>query len=255
MRALIKLCRPALDPEIYQQENIHYRDISRLLAYPRICAARIKAAAIIKDLVVAGGCDKFYDELINSIIDEHKCKTAPEILENVQKQVLKLLDDNIQRFEIYEIPAFNSEKLMKGLLRSYRAGNRSLNTAYENPTSISIHDFRKKLKYLWNQMILLKNIWPGTIGQMVRQMDLLGDKLGLDHDLADLEQYLSGFNPGKGQCHDIALSAVETKRQHIQRMIWPLAFKVFAEKPVNFISRVNRYWQISYAGKGFNYLS
>ena len=78
---------------------------------------------------------------------------------------------------------------------------------------------------------------------MLRQLDRLGDDLGLDHDLAVLAQALA---PDPAICEEALAKLrgqLERQRGKLQRKAFRLANEVFAEKPSAWLKPFARAWE------------
>ena len=107
----------------------------------------------------------------------------------------------------------------------------------------TLHELRKKVKTIWNQLLFMQPVFPAFMNASIHQFDMLADKLGMDHDLAELERHLSinGTVEKKDQ-YNILLNYIHKKRLLLQKSIFPLSIKLFAEKPAAFARRIERYY-------------
>jgi CHAD domain-containing protein len=128
---------------------------------------------------------------------------------------------------------------------TYGRGIKNLEMVLQNPVNENLHNLRKSVKYLWNQFIILRPLWPPVMGTSIRHLDLLAEKLGFDHDLAELEQFLlnnPSLNHGKGA--EQLLHGIRTKRRQIQKTTIPLARRIFSERPGAVRDRLTAYEQV-----------
>jgi hypothetical protein len=77
-----------------------------------------------------------------------------------------------------------------GLCKTYGRGRNALHAAYAEPSDESFHEFRKRAKYHWYHLRLLRRIWRDMLGVQREAADELSDLLGDDHDLAVLRNTL-----------------------------------------------------------------
>lgn len=80
--------------------------------------------------------------------------------------------------------------LRGGLKRTYRRGRTGRKRAFAAPTTERLHEWRKRVKYHWYHVRLLQNVWPEPMKVRRRELKVLADLLGDDHDLAVLRQLL-----------------------------------------------------------------
>lgn len=244
-RAVLKLYRFATGESVYVEENALFRDISRHISDLRVGAVRIKTMGkLIKQGSIKGNTS-FYKHLVEEMKAEHMERIHEMIVkEKVQRSIASILRNNRKR--ISHLAGFPCEfdMLSSGLKRMYRRCVVNLDTAMKQPSAENIHNFRKPVKYMWSQMVLLHPIWPLVFGQNIRNLDKLGERLGDEHDLAELEQYLWSHHYAKAEAIEPLILAIRKERKRIQRNVWPLSRKVFAETPAAFAKRVHAYWKV-----------
>ncbi|MBN2482226.1 MAG: CHAD domain-containing protein [Bacteroidales bacterium] len=242
-RALLKLYRTAIGEEIYQHENTLYRDISRSLSDIRISSVNIKTLNTSVTGNKLKGNKKQYGDLVHQLQMNHKEMVREKLSEHqMLRSITLLLKANKKKITM--LPEFECDfaMLAAGLRRMYKRCLVNLQRAMSQPASENIHSFRKPVKYLWNQMIILRPLWPPAIGLFVRQLDTLGERLGVEHDMAELESMIfSNYHAEKAGFEPL-IHFIRKERQYTQKLVWPLALKVFAEKPGAFSNRITAYW-------------
>jgi CHAD domain-containing protein len=193
----------------------------------------------------------YVGKLISELEKQHRRLTKQllrkERLEGKIKQLFR------QQFNLLETaPAFNCDEacLMEGLRETYSKGLKYLEVSIEKPDAENLHNLRKKVKLIWNQLCLLRPIWPPVLGPLIRQFDLLAEKLGQEHDLAEL-QASSIFNKNNFPLNDRQnrlKEFISLNREHILIAIIPLAKRLYAEKPGSLASKMEKYYTL-YKGK------
>jgi CHAD domain-containing protein len=116
------------------------------------------------------------------------------------------------------------------LQKTYGQCKKCTELAGLQPTTENFHELRKAVKALWNQMILLRPVWPAYYGFMVHHLDVLAQKLGFEHDLAELEKMLSAERSIKNKHQHSLLEFIAGKRLQIQLSILPAARRLFTDK-------------------------
>ncbi len=245
VRALLKLFRTAIGEETYQYENFLFRDISRSISDLRINSVNIKTLnTIIKSNKLKEN-ERHFRDLVHELQIKHQELIKEMVFkQKVQRSISILLKSNKQK--INKIPEFacEFEMLASGLRRMHKRCLVNLHRAMSQPSAENVHNFRKPVKYLWNQMILLRPVWSSTIGQSIRHLDTLGERLGNEHDLAELERLIfTNYYDDYGA--EPIVHYIRKERNHIRKIVWPLAMKVFAEKPGAFANRITAYWNAS----------
>jgi CHAD domain-containing protein len=242
-RAILKLYRKATGEDFYIVENALFREVGKQLSELRMGTARLKTINKLKNQQKLKGNLRSFDPLIKDMKAHHMHKIREMVMEEkLQRSLAIILRDN--RHMIKQLEDFPCDFMMlsAGLKRMYRRCVLNLNTAMNQPSTENVHNFRKPVKYLWNQLTLLRPIWPLAIGQMIRNLDRLGERLGDEHDLADLEQYLWSNHYTEASSIEPLIKAIRKERNRIQGNAWPLSMKMFAETPAAFAKRIHAYW-------------
>jgi hypothetical protein len=66
----------------------------------------------------------------------------------------------------------------------YKRGRNRLFDAYAAPSPDNFHEWRKRTKYLWYHVRILRPLWPAVLEELANEIHELSNLLGLDHDLA-----------------------------------------------------------------------
>ena len=105
------------------------------------------------------------------------------------------------------------------------------------------------VKSLWYQFLLIRPIWPSYIGLEAHHLDILAQRLGLEHDLAELDQFLSREGIGKDEIQlGLLLDFIAKKRLQVQKSLIPLAKRLYTEKPVRMSERMEEFYRIVMEG-------
>ena len=95
--------------------------------------------------------------------------------------------------------------LAKGAAKNYGRARDALSRARETGDPADWHDLRKRIKYHWMHMKLLRPAWPGVMKARAEVADLAGEALGDDHDLAVLEELIGAEPDEIGDDGEIAI--------------------------------------------------
>lgn len=254
IRAVYRLFRNALGDETYICEKELFGSLSNLLAEQRVSAVHLE----ILEGIARDEKNPVGEKLMNEMISAHQ---------QSHLQLTKQLTDNHEMvLSIKQIINRESEKLgrapmivchyhdiVEGLKGTYSSGKKCLDVVTVQPGTENYHNLRKKVKLIWNQLILLRPLWPAIITPMIRQMDLLAEKLGTDHDLAELENlFVSGKAGNYSEASLLKLTAYITKRRKSgQKAILNSALKLYAEKPAAFADRMESYCRLFWGEENY----
>lgn len=246
IRAVYQLFRPATGKAAYNHGKDFYGSLSRLLAEHRLSAVYIESLQQLSSVQRLPVEPVFIEKLIDIQEKKHRQLTQKLIREHhIDHQLKELV--LAESLKLKTDPLFSCEftQIMKGLSGTYKRGRKSLDLAIQQNSTENIHDLRKKVKSLWNQMILLRPVWPATVTLNIHQLDLLSGKLGFEHDLAELVQYLNNEKPGSNDKQlALLLGWLSKKRLEVQKTLMPTALRLYAEKPRSLAGRMEEYYRI-----------
>jgi CHAD domain-containing protein len=255
LRAVLRLVRDTLGYETYRLENIAIRDASRRLAPMRDSAVLIETldrltthfdqpegtfsnmrAQLVLDYEATH--DRFWNDtaVIHEVID-----------------VLQAVQTNVSQFEL---PADDFSSLSGGLLRVYQRGLFGMKRSYKSGSIEAFHNWRKRVKYLWHQLEILRGAWPLVLDETAAELHRLSSHLGEAHDLAVLLETMHTAPDKYGSAADItALTELATDYMHrLEEEARPLGHRLYAEKPKAFVTRIGAYWQV-WHDTGYNGLN
>ncbi|MCK4750025.1 MAG: CHAD domain-containing protein, partial [Bacteroidales bacterium] len=131
-----------------------------------------------------------------------------------------------------------------GMQRIYRQGRKYFSSARQNPGMHHLHDMRKRIKYLWYQIEILRPIHPGLLKAISDSLENISEDLGVYHDLDVLTEFLQNNKTNlEKRIQETLLDACELKKTTMLPGIWRQAGPVFSEKPTAFVGRINEYWR------------
>jgi CHAD domain-containing protein len=251
IRAVYRLFRKATGEDQYRHSKAFYADLSHMLAVYRISAVNIETLRWLtpdKRLPVNSG---FMHDVTATLEKRHQQLTSIMIEEQqVDRNLSDKLRAEIESLNAHPLFSCDFHNLVPGLRNTYNSGKTGLDQALFLPTTENLHEFRKVVKSLWIQFLLLRPIWPSYVGLAAHQLDILAQRLGLEHDLAELEQLLvrdrTGDNPV--QLSNL-LDFIAKKRQIVQKTLIPLARRLYFEKPRTMGIKMEGFYRL-YAGHG-----
>jgi|WetSurSiteA1Bulk_404760.scaffolds.fasta_scaffold02090_6 CHAD domain-containing protein len=233
IRAVYRLFRKAAGNELYLHGREIYRDLSYFLAPHRLSVVYCDMLKMIAEDKKMPIKPAQIERLIKDMEHRHREITASLIKKHHAENYLSgLLSAELKSNADRPLPSCNIHDLTPGLKRTFGLGKKCVDQAINQPTAENLHELRKIVKSLWNMLILIRPVWPSYYGFQVHQLDTLAQKLGLEHDLAELEKILLGENLLKDKPHGLLLlDYISGKRQQIQKSVLPLAQRLYADKP------------------------
>lgn len=239
LRAILRLIRPLIMEENYQKNNVFYRDLGREISEVRDSTAILEALQQLKL-----SCHKNIDANEFNIplrsLAHNRKKLENEFL---QRKRLDYIRKQLQ----YKLPepviggAIQSfEQLLPGLKKIYKTGQQALHLSQTTRATEHLHDWRKKVKYLLYQLDIFLPVPP----QLKRDLDILSNLLGVDHDFSIIEKQIGNnmveFESAPEQALLTAL--LSYRRNQLQTKALAKGQHFYQENPDVFVEKINTYW-------------
>lgn len=252
VRAVLRLARGALPGKTYRRENAFFRDQGRILSPVRDSAVYIETFDRLRGRYGARMTGSSFTRLRHALERSHRT-----LLNGLagEPQILAAIVDSLQearcRVDCWKLGADEFTPFAPGLRRNYARGRAELRVAAKRPTTENFHAFRKRVKYLWYHMQILRPVWPGPVGALARECDQLADRLGDEHDLAMLLQS-SQVQELRNESVDFAElleSLIARERRRTLRTASLQAARIYQESPGRFAGRIAGYWHAFHRAK------
>jgi CHAD domain-containing protein len=239
VRASLRLLRPALGSQAYNQENATYRDAAR--PFTRVRDAKVLIDTL--DQLVAGNGDQAMaldSTPVRQVLQQDYQAIRCRVLEDdALESVQAILPAARQRAKQWPVGQHGWSVLGAGLRRVYRRGREAFRAVQEQPSDEHLHEWRKQVKYLWHQLQVLQPLQPARITALADHAHTLADALGDDHDLAVLHQWLveeADRFPDRNIV-DALLGRIAYRRVALQAQAMALGPGLYTEKPSVFVDR------------------
>lgn len=256
IRALFRLVRKGMGPQLFAQENIRYRDMGHQLSHLRDATVMVKTldklASVYPGQLPSEAFTKVRESLLARQKEVSKAFFENENgLQNVLAAFKEAREKAPQNDLLQAIEKDSFRVFYPNMKAIYKRGAKALEVVQRQPSIDAFHELRKEVKHLWYHTRLLGPVWPGLLQAYSEQLGQLGELLGDDHDLGVLaEQIASGQLTFDTQATaNTFLVLVQQQRKQIQQQVYPLAQRIFSEKAEDFASRYRLYWNIWRAEK------
>lgn len=252
LRGLARLFRDDLGKKPYRAQNVYYRDLGRSLSTLRDATALIESLHAVRDQYKSAVRPEVFKKPEAFLIrDRERIRESQIQQEHQVEQVIQLLEKSGDLVAALNFPV--SEKgIVKSIKRVYKRGYKAYNNcSQKQPDLDELHEWRKRVKYLWYHHLLLKDVWEPVFAGFAVEIHKLSDLLGNYRDLGLLEGKLaeenSGINPTK-------LSVIQALiREHQTSLLdraQSLGTKIYAEKPGKFAKRIKTYFKVWRSANG-----
>ena len=244
IRAAIRLARPQFE-ETYQEENAWYRDLARTLSDLRDAEAMIETVDELRERFEAQINTAAIKTVRDALESERDRMASAELdLDKRLKDAVERLREGRERIDTWKLSETGFEGIRGGLIKTYRRGRKAMARAYDEPTPENFHEWRKRVKYHWYHARLLDKTWKRLMKRYAKELKVLSDYLGDEHDLSVFVARVPNMDFGKDHEADVAavLALAERRREELRRHARPLGARVYSEKPRALGKRLGGYW-------------
>lgn len=243
LRALIRLVGPAFADA--KAENRAYRDIARSLSGQR--DAQVMAETF--EALVAGRIETLDAGAVEAVRTALRQRAAPEeggdLGEALAAARVALAEARLRALA-WSLDARGWNALAEGLEATYRDARREMRKALATEDGRLMHEWRKDAKYHYNQLGIVRPLWPKVLKRVVKEADGLAENLGAHHDLEVLADWLErrGRRLGGPDAVGPLVALCRARQEEIVRKARSAGERLFAEKPPAFARRMKGYWSV-----------
>lgn len=242
MRGLLRLIRSDLGERDFLLENVACRDAARQLASLRDATVVVATLdSLTKDLDAEGQrANACWREALEArrrrSWDATTSAAREQAIDDVVAHTLAV-DTRVDGWRLKG----GWKMVDAGVGGVYRRGRQEFDECRWRPSVERLHQWRKRVKYLYYQTQILSPLWPTMMKAWHAELDRLGDLLGDDHDLAVLADALRA-----GAAEDIVteplLVQISHRRHALQREALLLGARIYGERPRDLARRLRSAW-------------
>jgi CHAD domain-containing protein len=234
LRALVRLARGELGESTFARENRAFRDAGRELAAARDSDVMLNTLDAL-ELPAGPGWD------LRKAIQAHRARNGGGGRHTAAAGVVSMLREARRRVDDWPLEDDSFRALRDGLESTYRRGRRDFKAVQANASVEALHEWRKRVKDLWYHHSLLRALWPPVMEAVGDEAHELADRLGDDHDLAVLADWIREHTDAGPEFFD----AVDRRRAELQAEAITLGARLYADKPKAYVRRLRRLWRAS----------
>lgn len=257
LRAMLRLIRDEIGEKAFRYENTAMRSAGRALSPVRSAAVAVDSVGLITSIYGTLLAPDTFEQLIDRLSIrrdrmEERMMEDPEVL----PRIITIFEKAHRRYaawptgpemkSIYGVGIRDSyEAVGPGLRATYARGREEMVSAYRDGSSSAFHRWRKRVKYLRHQLEILTPLWPEVILGTAITLDRMGELLGEDNDLAEIQQVVRKTpdlcpNPLE---RSLLSALAEQRRADLETASRILGRRVYAETPEAVDLRVGAYWE------------
>lgn len=244
IRACFRLARPALG-KTYRRENVRYRDAAGELSALRDAAAMVEMADVLRELPEEELDPDLLDRLEKGLA--RRRDKAVKRLGNTDAAIdraRKALENGIAALPEIDLPAEGFAVLAGGFRKTYARAREGFAACRHDPGDAAIHEWRKRAKYHWYHLRLLRDVWPDAIKARRDLTKRLADLLGDERDLMLLAETIEtdGMLLPETEAWEL-LSRISRTRQRLRAEARTAGVKLMTEKPGALTRRLSACWE------------
>jgi len=152
IRAVWRLIRDDIGKKMYQSENVFYRDLGRKLAVMREVRVHLKT---LKDMEEDHADEDSFNQIQAYLQKRYASEKERVKQEHILDQVTEQVELGKQRVIDLQLSNEIFNAFEKGIKRVYKKGTKALEAAKKDTSTENLHEWRKRVKYLWYHVRLL----------------------------------------------------------------------------------------------------
>ena len=241
-RAILHLVREKIGERRFRRQDHWLRKVGRLMSEIGDAEVRLQTFRQIEHVTHRrrnGPCQKI-ETMMAFELENFVAAFA-----GWEKETIPLLDRARDAIQTWPIDNYDTRQLRRAVRSTYKSGRRALAAARANPRTANFHELRKQVKLLGYQLRILRPLNHVVVQNLSEELDNLGELLGRVHDLSFLGDRLrKEHNQTDWRTQDDGLLAViDGSQAELQRDTAELGERFFAERPREFASLVDAWFE------------
>jgi len=243
LRALLRLCRGAIDPAEFTAIDHAVRDIGRHLGPAR--DAEVRRRSFQRLLTTHPDCDpRPFATVTRALNAQARTARRRALSATVLTQRGCEIEAVCERLCALEFHERGWAAIERGLHRTYAHARRPLRK--KTPlTDEARHAWRKHIKALWSHTRLLAGVRKRKMSPLIDDLDTLGELFGEERDLAMLAAHLRSrlLRDAPPRVREPLFALIEESRAELYRVARNEAAELLEEKPRAFTRRIEKWWR------------
>jgi CHAD domain-containing protein len=256
-RALLRLVRDELGYDVYRNENVVLRDVSRNLAPVRDSDVLLRTLAAVKEIFGPSVSSHAFTSTRSYLRLEHR-RLRTTVVDDRQLMTDLATTLNAARGRFSGRGGLGSQNagppirddfraIRGGLRRVHRRGRRGFEQSMRAPEPEILHEWRKRVKYLQYQVESLSPLWPDLLDAYGDRLSTLAETLGTEHDFAVLRAVILD---APDACPDprersTLVALIDHHTPRLRHEAFTLGATIYDERTKAFVERMESYWHAS----------
>lgn len=246
IRSMLRLIRDEIGYSSYYRENVFYRDLSRSLSGIRTFRQHEACLRYLQkrlpDSFKNGNADRTLVDLSKQRDEYLFTLKEKRIFISISKEIKNAK----QRILDFDMAKDDFTLVEPGLKRMYKQGKFYYNKCLDKPSIENLHNLRKRVKYLWYQLLLLKPVFPKMIKASYKNFEILSELIGDHRDFLEFIHFFEQseyFRFDEKLISEIYGIVEQDNKERLEKSML-LGAKLFFEKPSGFTERIGVYWEV-----------
>jgi CHAD domain-containing protein len=239
LRAIFRLVRGEIGRGVYRKGAKALREAAGSLTAPRDARVMLKAFETL-----AGADARRFAGIAKALRKNARREGERFWKDNSLRRAERLLRRTDRRVDDLKIKAAGWAAIEPGLKESYRRGREACRLARHKPSPENFHYWRKHVKDLWHYFCLLYPAWPAETRAMTDELELLGGRLGEEHDLFLLQQFVSERCAGEANEATALNQLIASRQKELRAAALKLGSRLYAETPAVICRRLGNDWSL-----------
>ncbi len=232
-RALLRLVRRELGRGIFKGENRRLSGVARSFSGSRDARVQLQVLENLRrDAAQETGA---FPDTAAALRTE--IANLAETFGSRREQAASALQQVCDRLEGWPLENLATGDLARALKRTYRRGRKCFRAVRSEPGTEKFHSWRKRVKDLYYQAQILRDLHPG-LRETAAEAKALSRQLGELHDLAFFRERLEGSLEFPETERALLLGLLCTRERELERVALDCGARFYAEKPGVFSRRL-----------------
>jgi CHAD domain-containing protein len=167
----------------------------------------------------------------HTLKDVRESKSAFEHLQSLNRDLAGMKASDI-----------NQPLIVENLTRTYKRGRKTFLHLTNKSDSEDFHRMRKELKCLQFQLAAVQNIAGVNFGSLISDLKILGNKLGIEHDLAVFLSKSAELKLDFGKARSTIEKTIYAQQRRYRSVCIKLAGDFFSNRPKTFKEELRLNW-------------
>jgi len=239
IRSLLRLLRVEAGEEWFTNHNQFYRDLAAEISDLRDAHVLIESVELLHHQNLADEDGPGLNAVVEHLETSSAQKERQVVDEQLFDKIVNALHGKDSDLPAWPVIDNDLLVLIPGLNLIYKDGYDHMYRAFIDPSAHNFHEWRKDVKHLYHMRMLFNRFWPPSINYSSEDLKELSDHLGLEHDLAVLNDVLDLIDTDT----EFIAEAITKKRGKIQNMAKYMGKLIFDESPEYHMRHFEDHWQ------------